>query len=109
MDHEMQTLICELYRSGGLKKVIRPFRMSDNPETDWELKKDLEQELVLILMDYKDKEKLITMHKRNKNELIRFLIRIVKNNVCSETSPFWKKYGIWEYKRKTFKLKEHEI
>lgn len=50
---------------------------------------DFVQEIYLILLEY-DKEKLETMYFNN--QLNFFLTRIIKNQYCSITSPFYKKY-----------------
>lgn len=50
--------------------------------------KDLAQDIYLDLLN-KDEEKLIHMSDK---ELKYFLARIVVNNICSKTSPFYYKY-----------------
>lgn len=105
---ELYGVIEEMYRAGDLRRLTNSFRFSDVPEKDFELRRDFEQEMVVILAEYGNLGKIMEMKRRSKDELMRFLLRIVKNNVCSETSPYWKKYGRWEYNRQPYKTQEHE-
>ena len=50
---------------------------------------DLIQEIYLILLEY-DREKIIEMY--NNKQLNFFLTRIIKNQINSVTSPFYRKY-----------------
>lgn len=50
---------------------------------------DLVQEIYLILLEY-DQAKLQTIYENN--QLNFWLTRIIKNQYCSTTSPFYKKY-----------------
>lgn len=50
---------------------------------------DLTQEIYLILLEY-DREKIIEMY--NNKQLNFFLTRIIKNQINSVTSPFYRKY-----------------
>ncbi len=109
MIEEVHRIIEEMFLAGDFKRLMNSFRFSSDGPSDAELRRDFEQELILILAEYSRPERIVGMHRRNKNELMRFLIRIIKNNLCSETSPYWKKYGKWEYNRQNFEPKEHEI
>lgn len=50
---------------------------------------DLIQEIYMILLEY-DRQKIIEMYERG--QLNFFITRIIKNQWCSNTSPFYKKY-----------------
>jgi hypothetical protein len=50
---------------------------------------DLTQEIYLILLEY-DRDKITEMY--NNKQLNFFLTRVIKNQINSVTSPFYKKY-----------------
>lgn len=50
---------------------------------------DLFQELMIILLEY-DKDKLMTLQEQKRIRF--FIVKILMNQACSNTSPFYKKY-----------------
>ena len=89
---ELYRIVEELYRKGELWAMIYKFRLGTvNVDNEYQMKLDFQQDLALILLDYKKPEKIIEMYK--KNQLGYFIIMIVKNNLKSRNSPFWTKYN----------------
>jgi hypothetical protein len=71
-----------------------------------ELRKDLFQEILLIILTY-NLQSLLELH--SKNQLQYFIIKIIKNNYKSKTSNFYRKYKkrINEKVYKYLKLNEY--
>lgn len=76
-------IIDELYRNKEIDELIN-YLTSNNS-----LKDDLKQELFIILCNMND-EKIIGLYERK--EIKYYIIRIIKNQFHSSTSPFYKKY-----------------
>lgn len=87
MTSNLSHIIQEMFLQGDFKRVITPFKFSDNPELNQELKKDFEQELILII--YKNEDKIVEMYNRGKDELIKYMITITKR-VFSKKNDFLK-------------------
>lgn len=86
----LEEIITKLYREGFFSALLRTFKIHSDYEIDKELRKDLIQEIILILLEYKHKDKLVDMYYRN--ELGRFTLGIIKNQLLSTTSSFYSKY-----------------
>jgi hypothetical protein len=69
---------------------------------DKSLYEDLFQELIIILLEY-PADKIESLY--NSNQLKWFVIRILKNQADSTTSPFYKKYN--KFKNNTANLSPH--
>jgi len=89
-------IIAWYYKQADLEKLIRINTRED-------LFYDAQQEIALIILNH-DRVKIIKMY--DNNELKWFLIKIIKNQLESSTSPFYKKYI--KYK-KTFIELENEF
>lgn len=61
----------------------------DNIGVDAKYKDDLIQEVILIILEY-DKEKIEQLYASN--QMSFFLVRIIKSQYNSITSPFYKQY-----------------
>lgn len=92
----------DLFRSGKLHAVLDVYKLSDRCSENKEIKQDFISEIVLILLTYKNPHKLIEMHKRD--ELDYFILRIIKNQIYSKRTKFWKCYGRWERNRRSYDI-----
>lgn len=77
--------ICQIAKSGELKKIISNITKNSNDE-DY---RDLEQDIYLELLE-KDEETISKMI--DNGQINYYLIRIVTNNIKSKTSRFYYKY-----------------
>lgn len=93
-------IVENLTQSNTLFRLISSYRLSEYPDEDKELKKDLASEIILILLTYKDPDRLVEMQKRG--ELEYFVLRIIKNQVYSRRTRYWKQYGRWTQNRSEF-------
>lgn len=82
-------IITSHYERGDFKRMISPFRLSPNNDSNEELKKDLEQDITLILYQYKRPDYLIELE--NKGCFNWFVMRIISNLVNYKKSSFRKK------------------
>lgn len=89
-------ILQKMFTDEEFKRVIAPFRFSSDTQQDKELKKDFEQDLIILLSEYWDQGKIIEMYERDKTELVKFIHTIIKNNIHSYTSPYYYKYGMYE-------------
>lgn len=74
---------------GRIAEEKRVEKIVDNINNIVRNKEDLIQEIYMVLLEY-DEEKLRTLY--DNNQLNFFLVRIVKNQYFSKTSPFHRKY-----------------
>lgn len=74
---------------GRIAEERRVENIVDNINNIVRNKEDLIQEVYMILLNY-DEEKLRALY--NNNQLNFFLVRVIKNQYFSKTSPFHKKY-----------------
>lgn len=93
-------LIQFLYKSGKLGALVSTFFRNS---IDWEHEEDFIQDLVIILLEYKDKERLLRMYARN--ELDFFILGIIRNSLLSDRSEYYRKYIQYE-KRKVANIEE---
>ncbi len=75
--------------------MIAGFRLSPNNHVNEELKKDLEQEIIIILYDYKNPAYLIELERKGCFNF--FVLRIISNLVNLSGSSFRKKIINYEY------------
>lgn len=94
-------LVKGLVESGKLDQLIYSFYMNDNYEVNTYLKEEFRQELCIILLTYKKSEVLLRL--QGEGRLDYFILGIIKNQLKSVTSPFWKTHNRWEYNREGFK------
>lgn len=80
----MNKIVEEIVESGWLRKHCQSL------STDKDLMLDLEQEICLILLEYKKPNLIMSAY--SKGEHLYFIKRIISNQYNSSTSPFWKKY-----------------
>lgn len=76
-------IIEEIYTDGMVRDII------DNMGVSGTYADDLEQEVYMILLQYK-KEKIIEMY--NKKQLKFFIVGVIQRQYNSNTSPFYKLY-----------------
>lgn len=81
-------IIEELFIKGKFKQLLSPFQVTQDNKDDFEM------DLMIILLEM-DEEKIVTLY--NKKQLDYYILRIIKNNICSTTSQFWYKYGRYDY------------
>lgn len=74
---------------GRIAEEKRVEKIVDNINNIVRNKEDLIQEIYMVLLEY-DEEKLRTLY--DNNQLNFFLVRIIKNQYFSRTSPFHRKY-----------------
>lgn len=89
-----------LYKSGKLGALVSTFFRNS---IDWEHEDDFLQDLVIILLEYKDKERLLRMYARD--ELDYFILGIIRNSLLSDRSEYYRKYIQYE-KRKVANIEE---
>lgn len=73
----------EVYEKKLVRNILENMRVSP---TDID---DLEQEIYMILLEYKQ-DKIIEMY--NKKQLNYFTVGVIQRQYNSKTSPFYKKY-----------------
>lgn len=95
----MHKIVEDLFRSGELNNLLDRCRLSHYSENS-RLKQDFMSEIILILLTHKDPDKLIEMHERG--ELEYFVLRIIKNQIYSKRTRYWKQYGRWEQYRRGY-------
>lgn len=93
-----------LVREGKLDRLIYPFQLNSNYERERYLKEEFKQELCIILLSYKKPKLLLDLYERG--ELDYFILKIIKNQLKSVTSPFWRTHNRWEYNREEYNLDE---
>lgn len=90
-------IIERLTNDGDLRRMLGQYRFDDNPEVDRELRKDFHQDLVTILLEYKDPARIVRLYKSN--QLGFFILRIIRNQIISNKSPYYKTHGRWQKTR----------
>lgn len=76
-------IVEEIFNSNLLSTLFKNMSVKGN---DFE---DLQQEILLILLEYDD-DKIIEMY--NNKQLKWFIIKLIKNQYFSVNSPYYKKY-----------------
>lgn len=94
-------LVMKLVEEGKLDRLIYPFQLNSNYEKEIYLKEEFKQELCIILLTYKKPQVLLDLYERG--ELDYFILKIIRNQLKSTTSPFWKTHNRWEYNREGYK------
>lgn len=93
-------IVEELYKNGDFDRLMAKHVLTFDQEADRQIRMDFKHDLAIILMEYKDIDKLLELYEKGKiGQLVR---RIILNNIKSQTSPYFKKYGRWQNGRKTF-------
>lgn len=100
MNIKINKIVAELVETGKLDQLIYSFYMNDNYEVNTYLKEEFRQELCIILLEYKDPQKLIRLY--DEGRLDYFILGIIKRQLKSVNSPFWKTHNRWEYNREVF-------
>lgn len=77
-------IIDELAKNKVVEKLVKRYTEFSNPYLE-----DLVQDIYISLME-KDASFIQNLYK--KNELEFFIMKMIKNNLYSNTSPFYKKY-----------------
>lgn len=90
--------IVTIYFNSGKLKTLCAWCIFPDIDTQ----NDFIQELYIILLEYKDQQKIIDMY--NRGELDYFLIRIIKTQYMSRTSTWYKKYGKYTENRTEIEL-----
>lgn len=68
------------------------------------LRDDLKMEVIAIVCEWPD-EKVLTLHR--KGELEFFVVRVILNQIQSDTSPFYKKFRIQTLQLTNMEIAEH--
>lgn len=80
-----RVIINELAKNKVVEKLVNKYNeFSNNPYIE-----DLIQDIYISLME---KENSFIQNLYKKNELEFFIMKMIKNNLYSNTSPFYKKY-----------------
>lgn len=103
---DLYKIVEELYREGQLDAMIAPFYLHKDRELDAYAKEEFKQELCIILLKYKKPEKLIAAYM--KRQLGYFILVIIKNQLKSVTSKFWRSHNRWIVNRMEYDLKNME-
>lgn len=93
-------IVDRLVRENQLWAMFTPFTLSDNEHIDRELKKDMIQEIIIMILEYKDPKKLIKIY--NRKELGFFVLRMIGNQIYMPRTLFDRKYNKWEKNRSTY-------
>lgn len=94
VEQDIYNIITSHYKRGDFKRMIARFRLSPHDGANEELKKDLEQEILLILCEYKNPAHLIELEKKGFFNF--FVMRIISNLVNLSGSSFRKKIMNYE-------------
>lgn len=90
-------IITSHYIRGDYKRMIAGFRLSPNNDANEELKKDLEQDVMLILYEYKNHAYLAELEK--KGCFNYFVMRVISNLVNLSGSSFKRKIINYELRK----------
>ena len=99
MNTKVNNIVSKLVEERKLDKLIAPFQLNEDRGIDAYLKEEFKQELCIILLSYRNKNSIVNMY--NKGELDYFILGIIKNQLKSINSPFWKTHNRWEYNRES--------
>lgn len=91
---DVSPIVDEYSKKGFLRNIVNAFSLSSEIDAleQRELRKDFEQEVALILLEYRNPDKLIRMYARDETELMNFIFMIARNNIMSGKSLFYRKY-----------------
>lgn len=92
-------LITILYTGNEFKRMLRRYRLSYDYCQNVELKRDFEHDLIVILLEHRNHKRLIELYNTQKSMFYGYIIQIIRNNLLSKTSPYWKKYGLYNSKK----------
>lgn len=79
--------------------MIQGYTFSENAFIDAEMRKDFEQEILLLLLEYADKKAIRRMFKRQ--QLRYFIVGIIKRQYQQFRSNYNTKYAEWEKRRRS--------
>lgn len=90
-------ILTNLANEGIIKNMVSNYTLSYDYGINQELRKDMEQEVFIILLEHKDKSKLIQLN--HDGYLKAFISGIVKHLVINKHSSFNQKYSRYEAKK----------
>lgn len=93
-DKTFNDIISIYLSSGKLTMMVSSYVFSHNYDTNKELQKDFVSEIVLILLEYKHKNKIIALF--NNQKLDAYIARIIHNEYVFKYSKWNKLYGNYE-------------
>lgn len=102
MKQKLNNIIADYYRKGFFIKLLSPFNANGTVQ-DID-KEDFIQELILILLEYKNTQLLIDMYERKTDkgcELDRFILCIIKRQVATGDSSFYRLIQRWTQTRES--------
>lgn len=96
-----QEILSELAKSSTVEKMIAAYSKG---QADYA--SDLAQDIYLNLME-KDEQLLIDLY--NKNQIGFYVLRMVRNNLFSSTSPYYTKYIKYDLKNTDITANEYKL
>lgn len=99
-------IIEEFFVTGQLEAMIAPFQLHKCRQTDGYVKEEFKQELCEILLTYKKPKKLIAAYE--KGQLGYFILVIIRNQLKSVTSAFYRSHNRWQLQRQMLDFKKIE-
>jgi len=99
---KIRDILEKLSKDKKIYALVSPFTLSEKDEVNTELKKEMVQEITLMLLEYKKPEAIIRMHKNN--ELMFFILRMIGNQAYRRNSFFVNKFIKWEKNRETYEM-----
>lgn len=92
---QLNSIIENYWTSGKFIAMTARLTFSSTPDTNSEMQKDFIGELMLSLLDSKDKKKLVEMHGRG--ELDFYIMRIISNQHGNKYSTWNRLCGNYEF------------
>lgn len=108
MAKNIRAVVEEFYKSGLCKKMINSHILFIPEDISEELKKDFEQDVYLLLLEHKEKRRLTKLWNTNRKIFLGYVYSIIRNNLASELSPFYKTYGkYYSLKNQFYNVEKH--
>lgn len=96
---EINKIVEELINNRDIERILSGYSFSPVFSIDIELKKDFVQEIIIIILEYKNKKELINRYKEG--TLLQFIVVVVRNCV-TKYGLYDKKYGRYQKNRISF-------
>lgn len=98
---DINKIVEELIENKVLERMLSGFSLHPVFAVDQDLKKDFSQDLLIIILEYKDQDKIIALYNDKRNEFNDFIFKIIRNNVVSVKSKFYRTYGRYNSNKTT--------
>lgn len=89
IDMTNNEIVDEIAKNKLVRKIIQRITKSGRTVSDADSLNDLEQDLYVSLLSDKN---LVSVYEDGMNHLNYYLARIVMNNICSNTSGYYRRY-----------------